>query len=69
MSDPGRLYSADEVAELVGKSKSQVSRDAAGPNPKLATTFKMPGTNGARLFSAYDIKAAYFPAAPAEVEK
>lgn len=57
--DMEKLLTAEQVAALVGKSKSQVNRDAAGERPRLATAYTVPGYKGARLFARSAVVVAY----------
>lgn len=53
------LLTAEQVARMSGRSKSQVNRDAAGECPKLAAAVQFPGYNGPRLFEADAVRRAY----------
>lgn len=50
---------AEQVARITGKSKSQVNRDAAGDDPKLPAAVTFPGYNGPRLFDPTVVASVY----------
>lgn len=57
--DTPTLLTAEQVARLAGKSKSQVNRDAAGQAPKLPAALTYPGYNGPRLFDPQTVRTVY----------
>lgn len=57
--DIDRLLTAEQVAALAGKSKSQVNRDASGEHPKLPAAMTFPGYRGARLFDPVVVAQVY----------
>lgn len=57
--DTPTLLTAEQVARLAGKSKSQVNRDASGDSPKLPAEMTYPGYNGPRLFTPATVASVY----------
>lgn len=55
--DDNELIPAGAVAQLVGRSRSQIHRDANAGRLPIAQAF--PGYNGARLFRWADVREAY----------
>lgn len=49
----GRLITAREAAQISGRSRSQINRDAAAG--KLPTAQRYPGYNGPRMFDEEDV--------------
>jgi len=57
--DTPTYLTAEQVARITGKSKSQVNRDAAGEAPKLPAALTYPGYNGPRLFDPATVSNVY----------